>query len=71
MVGHVHPPFDVVHKARQANLPLASAGKSALPERRMAMVSFRVLAWRKEWMTVEEAEARRRRTLLEDNPTSG
>jgi hypothetical protein len=70
MASHViiHRRPDALLKPRQAKLRSA---KWRLPERPVAIAGFLATVRRHDWMTCEEAQARRRRTLMEDNPTSG
>jgi hypothetical protein len=48
----------------------AAAKERRLKERRAAIVEFWAGARHRRWETEEEAQAHRRHTLLEDNPTS-
>ncbi len=73
MAGHVmiHRRPNALLKPREAKLRSAAAMKWRLPERRVAIIGFLATIRRHDWMTCEEAQANRRRTLMEDNPTSG
>ena len=70
MQGHVHlrsarapPRMRTEHKPPQAKRPEA--------ERPEALQAFWVRIHRHAWMTEEAARAHKRRSLLQDNPTSG
>ena len=62
-MAHAPPRMRASHKRRVVNRPLV--------EKSAALSAFWIRIQRREWMTEEAAHAYRRRSLLQDNPTSG
>ena len=58
-------------KAAEVNFALPSGTRWRLAERRVAIVRLLVKARHQQWVLDESSKSYRRRTLLEDNPTSG
>jgi hypothetical protein len=73
MVGHViiHRRPDALLNLREPKLRSTAARNWRLLGKRMATIGFLTTVQRQDWMTAEDALAKRRRTLMEDNPSSG
>jgi hypothetical protein len=67
----VHRAPDASLKARVAGLHLAATRKWSLTVERVTAMRTSTAATQRPWMTDTEAKARRVRTLMNDNPTSG
>ena len=73
MVGHaIHQPQShAAVRARESGSRPKAAKQWGFYQQHLTIVGFWASARREQWMTEEAAKARRRRSLLEDNPTSG
>jgi hypothetical protein len=63
----------VVHRRPDVSLKSALAQRRGAPKRkpRVAFASMVITTPHRPWVSESELEARRARTLMEDNPTSG
>lgn len=74
MVGHMmaHGPPDTAAKAHGAAVQFQSVKKWRITERRRAFMGLLMEGAPHPWMTEEAAaRAKKRRSLMEDNPASG
>jgi hypothetical protein len=73
MSGHlvVHPSPGVSLKAHVLNTQNASIGRWRFMERREAIATLLFEGRQRAWVTEEAASFGKRRSLIDDNPTSG
>ncbi len=73
MAGHVmaHGRPDATLKTRDSGFRFIALRQWRFYERHFTIVGFSAEARRERWLTEEAAIAIRRRTLIEDNPSSG
>ena len=73
MSGHtvVHHPPGFAFKSHRASAYVASVHDRRVERARESVVAFLFEGRRREWVSEDEAKHGRRRTLIDDNPTSG
>jgi len=73
MAGHatVLGRLGATHKARDLGSRFTALRQWRFYERHLTIVGFSAEARHERWLTEEAAIAGRRRTLMEDNPSSG